>query len=101
MQELTILLSLLAATIFLKIKFREVLYHSQRERFAVTFIIMVIMISWERYSTTRQIWVYPGTGGIGIDLLGLPIELYIFYLVLPHFVFIIFDLVHKREDNVV
>ncbi len=98
MQELIILFFLFAATAFLKIKFKEVLYHSQRERFAVTFIIMVIMISWERYSTTHQIWIYPGTGGIGIYLFGLPIELYFFYLLLPHFVFIIFDLVHKREN---
>jgi len=101
MQELAILSFLLAATIFLKIKFKEVLYHSQKERISVALIIMVIMISWEHYSTTHQIWVYPGTDGIGVYLFGLPIELYLFYLLLPHFVFIIFDLVHKREDGVV
>ncbi|MEK7151355.1 MAG: lycopene cyclase domain-containing protein [Patescibacteria group bacterium] len=98
MQELIILICLTIATLVLKIKFKEKLYHSNSERIAVTLIILVIMIGWEYFSTQNNIWFYPGTGMLGIYVLGLPIELYYFYLILPYFVFLVFDLIHRRQS---
>lgn len=98
MQELIILIFLTVATIILKVKFKEKLYHSNKERILVTLIVLVVMISWEYFSTQNNIWQYPGTGMLGVYVLGLPIELYYFYIVLPYFVFLIFDLIHKRQS---
>ena len=99
MQELIILICLTMATLILKIKFKERLYHSNKERILVTLIVSFIMLSWEYFSTQHGIWLYPGNGLLGIYLFELPIELYYFYVILPYFVFIVFDLIHKRADK--
>lgn len=100
MQELIILIFLTIATLILKVVFKEKLYHSNKERIIVAGIILVIMIGWEYFSTQNHIWLYPGTGLLGIYFLGLPIELYYFYIILPYFVFLIFDIIHKRQYRI-
>jgi|SRR3989344_3560125 len=98
MQELIILICLTIVTFVIKVKFKEKLYHSNKERVIVALIILVIMIGWEYFSTQNDIWFYPGNGMLGAYILGLPIELYYFYMILPYFVFLIFDLVHKGQN---
>ena len=98
MQELIILIFLTIAIFILKVAFKEKLYHSNKERIIVAGIILVIMIGWEYFSTQNRIWLYPGSGLLGVYILGLPIELYYFYIILPYFVFLIFDLIHKRQN---
>ena len=99
MEESIIVICLLITATFIKIKYRLVLYHSEKERILTSIIIFIIMISWELVSTRTAVWLYPGPGLIGVFVLGLPIELYLFYLVLPYFVFIVFELIHKKLDK--
>ena len=98
MQELIILMFLTVATVIIKFKFKDKLYHSNRERVIVALTILVTMIGWEYFSTQNNIWLYPGVGMLGVYVLGLPIELYYFYIILPYFVFLIFDLIHKKQN---
>ena len=96
MQELSIIALLLIAAIAIRKHYHEVLYHSDAERVLTSLIILITMISWEFVSVQNEVWLYPGPGTLGISFSGLPIELFLFYLVLPYFVFTIFELIHKE-----
>jgi lycopene cyclase domain-containing protein len=95
MQELTILILLFLVSLLLKIKFKEVLYHTKKERFLITSIIFITMMSWEALSHVLNVWIYPGPGMIGVYFFELPLELYIFYFILPDFVFTVYELIRK------
>ena len=99
MEGLIILVCLFVAAIFMKIRYRPILYHSEKERVLVSLVILAVMISWELVSTRAAVWLYPGPGLLGVLILGLPVELYIFYLVLPYFAFTVFELIHKKMDK--
>lgn len=99
MEELIIIILLLLAALMIRKKYHEVLYHSEKERLIISSIILISMISWELVSVHTQVWLYPGPGTLGIFFWGLPIELFAFYLVLPYFVFTVFELIHKKMDR--
>ncbi len=98
MEEFIIIACLFLTAIVIRKHYHEVLYHSEKERLLVSSIILISMISWEFVSVHTRVWLYPGPGVIGIFFIGLPIELVTFYLVLPYFVFTIFELIHKKLD---
>ena len=99
MEEIIILSIILLFTIIQKIRFKEVLYHSFKERITITLIIFFVMMSWEFYSKSKEIWLFPGPGMIGVYILGLPLELYIFYLIFPYFVFVFYETMHIKLDS--
>lgn len=99
MQELTIIIFILVAAVFIRRKYRETLYHSEKERVITSLAILTFMISWESISIHNNVWFFPGPGMIGIFIFDLPIELFLFYLILPYFVFSIFELIHKKVEN--
>ena len=94
-----IIIGVLIVALAIKSKYREVLYHSEKERLVISLVILVVMVSWELFSTHAKIWLYPGPGMIGIFIFGLPIELFLFYLVLPYCVFTVFECIHKNFDH--
>lgn len=99
MEELIILIFLLAATVVLEIKYKLALYHSKRERIWVTLIVLIFMITEEQVARINNIWLFPGPGMSGIYIFGLPLDLYLFYIILPYFVFVVFELIHKQMDK--
>mgnify|MGYP001589292298 CR=1 FL=1 len=91
-----ILIGLAIVSLILKIVFKEVLYHTRKERIIINLIIFVTMMSWEVLSHILNVWIYPGPGMIGIYIYGLPLELFVFYLVLPDFVFTVYELIRHK-----
>lgn len=99
MPEIYILIIIFIVTEFLKHKFKEKLYSTRRQRTLINAMIFVVMMAWEFLSHYLRVWLYPGPGMIGIYILGLPIELYIFYLVLPDFVFTVYELIRMKTEK--
>ncbi|HEY4484198.1 MAG TPA: hypothetical protein VI978_00530 [Candidatus Paceibacterota bacterium] len=99
MEELIILIFLFAATVVLEIKYKLVLYHSKKERVWTTLVVLIIMIAEEQLARINEIWLFPGPGMTGIYIYGLPLDLYLFYVILPYFVFVVFELIHKKMDK--
>jgi len=99
MEELIILIFLFAATIVLEIKYKLVLCHSKKERVWTTLVVLIIMIAEEQVARINEIWLFPGPGMMGIYIFGLPLDLYLFYVILPYFVFVVFELIHKKMDK--
>jgi lycopene cyclase domain-containing protein len=99
MQEISILIAIFLITIFLKYKFKEGLYKTRKQRILINVLIFITMMSWEFLSHYLKIWLYPGKGMIGLYILGLPIEIYIFYIVLPDFVFTVYELIRMKTEK--
>ena len=93
MLEILLLIIIFLISTVLKLNFKEVLYHSKKERFTINIIIFVIMMSWETISRITGAWLFPGPGYIGIYIFELPLELYMFYIILPDFVFTVYELI--------
>lgn len=98
--ELVILSVMAALGLYLEEKYRVILFHSSKERYLVTTVVFGTLIAWELLNRhVYQAWVYPGHGLVGWFLFGLPLELYLFCLIIPHFSFIVYELVHSKFDR--
>ena len=96
MEYLSILICFLLLAIFLEWKFRVHLYNSKKERIITTLIIFVIGSVWDTYAVSREHWVFPGNGLIGVKIGLLPIEEYLFFLIMPFLAITIYKVVIKK-----
>lgn len=97
--EIYFLIILLVAGLFIHIRYKEKLYNSWKERVLIHLIIFVTMMTWEFTSKFYGIWAYTKEGFIGWFPFGLPIELYLFYLILPYFGFTFYELLHIKFNK--
>ncbi len=96
MEYLIILIAILLIALFFEIKYRLHLYHSLKERIIVTLNIFIIGLLWDYYGTYRQHWSYSGIGLIGIYVLGLPIEEFLFHLIVPYAILTTYKFYDKK-----
>lgn len=86
--------------IVLEIKYRVHLFTSLKNRILVIGFIFVVLMGWELINFHFfQAWIYLGEGMIGIKILGLPIELYLFFITSPYFSLVVYELIHKEVDE--
>lgn len=98
--NLLIVVLFLILGLLLEYKYKVRLYKSKKERFLVTTIIFVVLMGWELINYNYfQAWVYPGPGMIGFNILGLPIELYLFFITSPYFALLVYELIHREVDK--
>jgi lycopene cyclase domain-containing protein len=88
MEYLIILLIILVVTIFVEFKYNIRLYHSRKERLIVTLNIFIVGIIWDYFAIYRQNWIFPGNGLVGLRIFGLPIEEFLFFLIVPYGAFV-------------
>ena len=96
MEYFIILMAILLVTIFIEWKYHIHLYHSMRERIIVTLNIFVFGMMWDYYALYREHWVFPGSGLIGLRIYGLPIEEFLFFLILPYAAFTMYKFYDKK-----
>jgi len=87
---------LLIGAVFSEWKFHLHLYHSLKERIIVTLHIFVFGMIWDYYAQYRSHWVFPGPGLIGLRVYGLPIEEFMFFLIIPYVVLTTYKFLDKR-----
>lgn len=61
------------------------LYNSMQERILFPLSILIIGIVWDIFATLRHHWTFEGPGLIGWHIGTLPVEEYLFFLILPYF----------------
>lgn len=96
MEYLLILLFLLTLSIFLEWKYKIKLYNSRRERFLIPLMFFIIGIIWDSVGILRGHWVYEGPGLIGITIGVLPLEDYLFVLIIPYFILTSYKVLKKE-----
>jgi len=96
MEYLIILIALFLLSIFLEWKYHIHLYQSRRERIIIPIIFFIIGYIWDILAVYRQHWTFEGPGLIGIKIGLLPLEEYLFFLVIPYFILTLYRFL-KRE----
>ncbi len=96
MEYLLILLSFFVSGLVLEWKFRIHLYHSMRERIIVTFLFFVIGVGWDLFAVYRGHWAFPGDGLLGIYFGPLPLEEYLFCLIIPFWIVTLYKIFDRK-----
>jgi len=94
--HIIILLLLLACAIILELAYRVHLYHTRRERIIITLIFFVVGVVWDALGTARGIWIFPGAGLMGIWIGVLPLEEYLFSLIVPFWILTVYRVLDSR-----
>ena len=85
MSYLSILLIFLLLSVFFEWKFHIRLYHSFKERIVIVGLFFILGILWDFYAVSQGHWKFPGDGLLGIYFGILPLEEYLFFLIMPYF----------------
>lgn len=93
MEYLLILLILFIITLVLEQVYHVHLYHNRRERFEVVGLLFIVGVVWDTFAIWRGHWVFPTEQTIGWRLGLMPIEEYIFVLVIPYFVLTVYKVI--------
>lgn len=85
-----------ALAVWLEVKFRVHLYRTRKERILITLIFFAIGVAWDSISTLERTWIYPGNNLIGIWIGVLPLEEYLFSLVVPFWILTVYRVVEVK-----
>ena len=96
MEYFLILLVFLCSAIALERKFHIHIYHSRKERIITALTIFLIGMVWDYFAVWRRHWVFPGNGLIGVRLFGLPLEEFLFFLIMPYFTLTLYKIFDKK-----
>lgn len=72
------------------------LYHSFKEEIIFVITILVIMIPMDIYAVAKGLWSFSGKGIIGIHIFNLPIEEYLFAIIVPYFMLMVYKALDKK-----
>jgi len=103
MEYLIILITLFLFSLFLKWKYRIHLYRSRKEMLIITAAFFVIATMWDTFAVYRGHWSFSGKYLIGIKIGLLPLEEYLFFLILPYFILTFYKFLKKilkTEDRI-
>ncbi len=84
-EYLLILLAFFLSALYMEWRFRFRLLHSLKERVIVTLHFFILGVAWDTFAVWRHHWAFPGDGLIGIKIGILPLEEYLFFLIMPFF----------------
>jgi lycopene cyclase domain-containing protein len=96
MEYLIILMALLLITIVLERKFKIHLYKSFKQRLFTVTLFCVIGIIWDSYAIWRGDWVFPEGKNLGIIIGFMPLEEYLFILIVPYSVITIYKIIDSK-----
>lgn len=99
MEYISILSFLLLLTIFLEWKYKVHLYHSAKERFIIVGVFFIVGAVWDYFAITRGHWNFPTSGNSGIFIGPIPLEEYIFFLVIPYWVITTYKVLERKLHN--
>jgi lycopene cyclase domain-containing protein len=96
MEYLFILIVLLLSALLAEYLFGIHLYESREERIVVTLFFFVIGVLWDTFAIMQGHWSFNETGLVGIRLGIMPIEEYLFILIIPFWIITMYKLFEQR-----
>lgn len=96
MEYLLILLGFLLLAIIFEKTHRIHLYLSLKERLEIAGTIFAIGIIWDTYAVWRGHWAFPDGGTLGIKIGLLPLEEYLFFIIMPFFGLTLYKLLDSK-----
>ncbi|MFB6144186.1 MAG: lycopene cyclase domain-containing protein [Candidatus Nanohaloarchaea archaeon] len=98
MEYLLILLTLLLSALFIEHRYDVHLYDSRKERIAVTAVFFAVGVLWDTYAIMRGHWKFGDSGLIGIKIGVMPLEEYLFILIVPFWIMTTYKLLDSKFD---
>lgn len=95
MGYLQILIPFVLVSIFLELKYKINLYQSKKERFVIPVTFFVIGLIWDWYATINGHWNFNFKNLTGIRIGILPLEEYLFFIVVPYSVLTFYKVLKK------
>lgn len=99
MEYLFILIIFLLSGLYLEKKYKIHLYSSRKQRLVTVFVFFAIGVIWDHYAIYRGHWVFPMRNLIGIKIGLMPLEEYIFMLVVPFWIVTVYKLIDKKLNK--
>lgn len=96
MEYLIILSLFFISAIFLEWNYKIHLYHSRKERIIITLSLLIVGTAWDHYAIYRGHWTFLGTGLIGIKIGLMPLEEYLFCLIVPFWILTVYKVLDKK-----
>lgn len=96
MEYLIILLFFLITAALAEWKYHIHLYHSRKERLIVVLFFFITGALWDTYAIWRGHWSFPGEGLIGIKIGLMPLEEYLFMLIIPFWILTFYKILDKK-----
>jgi lycopene cyclase domain-containing protein len=96
MEYISILLLIFLVTLILEKTNHIHLYHNRKERIEILFIFFVIGIIWDNFALWRGDWIYPQEKILGFKIGLMPIEDYLYILIIPYCVLTIYKLFDSK-----
>ncbi|PIR44247.1 hypothetical protein COV23_00880 [Candidatus Wolfebacteria bacterium CG10_big_fil_rev_8_21_14_0_10_31_9] len=96
--EYLLLLLLLLLSFLLEYKFHIHLYQSRKERIIIPVIFFIIGTIWDTLAVYRGHWYFnfSNNGLLGIKIGLLPLEEYLFFLIVPYFILTFYKFLKKE-----
>jgi lycopene cyclase domain-containing protein len=95
-EYILILIILLIITIILEKAFHIRLYHNLKERLIVTGLFFIFGVLWDTFAIWRGHWLFPQGRNLGIVIGLMPLEEYLFILMLPYFILTVYKIIDSK-----
>jgi len=96
MEYLGILLFVFLVFMFLKLWYRIQLFKSVKERVIFALACLAIGVVWDSYAILRGHWVFGEQFFTGVKIGVMPMEEYLFILIIPFSVLVLYKIVTRR-----
>lgn len=93
---LAILIVFFLGAVWLEWHFKLHLYATRKERILITVMFFVIGVAWDSFSVMNRMWIFPGNGLVGIWIGVLPLEEYLFSLIVPFWILTVYKLLDGK-----
>jgi len=96
LEYLTILLLILFITVILEKANHVHLYHNRKERLEIVGLFFLVGVLWDTFAIWRGHWVFPAGKTFGITIGLMPLEEYLFMLILPYSIITFYKLIDSK-----
>lgn len=95
MEYLIILILIFASSLSLNLFYGIRAYDSVKEGIIITLFFLIIGTLWDHFAIYRGHWIFPGTGLLGIKIGLMPLEEYLFTMIIPFWIITTYKFVKK------
>jgi len=97
LEYLAILISVFLISMILKLKYKIQLFKSAKEGLLMAITLLIIGVLWDSYAILRGYWSFEEEFFVGIDIGVMPLEEYLFMLIIPFLVLVLYRIVTRRS----
>ena len=96
MEYFIILLAVFSIGLFLEKTQHIHLYRNRQERLEIILLFFIVGIIWDSFAVYRGHWIFPQEKTLGITIGFLPLEEYLFFLIIPYMVLTIYKFIDSK-----